>query len=107
MGLPQAHHRLDRVRCLGDLGDYVEPISNRQTFWVVLFLVTWVTIAVFLTGCVHVGVTPDLPFPQAPALTFTAAGPVCLAELDAQSLRVYFDELAAYRQAIHRLHQAP
>ena len=82
-------------------------MTNRQTLGVILFLVFWVTVAVFLSGCVHIGVTPDLPFPQAPALTFTPYGSACLTELDANGLRVYFDELAAYRQAIHRIHQAP
>ena len=60
-----------------------------------------------IAGCVSVGVTPDLPFPQAPTLTFAPYGAVCLDTFDAQSLRVYLDELAAYRQAIHRIHQAP
>ena len=82
-------------------------MTNRQTLGVILFLTIWVTIAVFLSGCVHVGVTPDLPFPQAPTLTFTPYGAACLTELDANGLRVYFDEIAAYRQAIHRIHQAP
>ena len=85
-------------------------MTNRQTLGVILFLTIWVTIAVFLAGCVSVGVTPDLPFPQAPEITFQGHGEiagVCLTELDANALRVYFDELAAYRQAIHRIHQAP
>ena len=85
----------------------MELISNRQAFWVILFLVTWVTIAVFLSGCVHVGVTPDLPFPDFPNVQFVQSGPVCISEASADAFRRYFDEIYAYRQAIHRIHQAP
>ena len=75
--------------------------------WLCVVMAGGLLLIFFMGGCVSVGVTPDLPFPQAPALTFTPYGSACLTELDANGLRAYFDELAAYRQAIHRIHQAP
>ena len=79
----------------------------RDVLWDLLGACAVAATMLLILGCVHVGVTPDLPFPQAPALTFTPYGSACLTELDANGLRAYFDELAAYRQAIHRIHQAP
>ena len=65
-------------------------------------------IAVLLFGCVHVGITPDLPFPQAPGLQFVPVqGNICLDEAQANNLALYLEELHAYRQAVHRLHRAP
>ena len=61
------------------------------------------------TACVHVGITPDLPFPVAPEVQFHAVSPgtICTTELDANKLATYLEELHAYRQAVHRLHRAP
>ena len=56
-----------------------------------------------VAGCVSVKMQPILPFPPAPPLTFSAQGPVCLGEQDANSLLKYFDKLDAYQQAIERL----
>ena len=70
--------------------------------------VALVTIAILLFGCVSVGITPDLPFPPAPSVSFTLDGnPICLSEEAANDLAQYFEELHAYRQAVHRLHRAP
>ena len=70
--------------------------------------VTLVTIAILLFGCVSVGITPDLPFPQAPELLFSPVGEnICLGETQANKLATYLEELHAYRQAVHRLHRAP
>ena len=65
-------------------------------------------LVVLLPGCVSVGVTPDLPFPKAPSLTFTLVldgTNVCLGIEEANALRVYFDSLDAYQQALQRLHK--
>ena len=65
-------------------------------------------LAVLLLGCVSVGVTPDLPMPKAPALTFTLSPDgtnVCLGIEEANALRVYFDSLDAYQQTLQRLHK--
>ena len=69
---------------------------------------TVAVISLLLFGCVHVGVTPDLPFPNAPELLFSPAGEnICLGETQANNLTKYLEELHAYRQAVHRLHQKP
>ena len=60
-------------------------------------------ILALVAGCVSVHVQPILPFPPAPELTFTAQGPVCLSEPDANQLWQYFDKLKAYQDAIERL----
>ena len=62
-------------------------------------------LAFLLVGCVSVGVTPDLPMPKFPSVQFVQSGQVCLSEPDANDLRVYFDELTAYREALQRFHK--
>ena len=65
-------------------------------------------LAILLPGCISVGVTPDLPLPKAPALMFTLLPDgknVCLGIEEANALRVYFDSLDAYQQALQRLHK--
>ena len=79
-------------------------MSFKALLW--LCIIYWFVF--FLTGCVSVGITPDLPFPPAPSVSFTLDGnPICLSEEAANDLAQYFEELHAYRQAVHRLHRAP
>ena len=65
-------------------------------------------VILILMSCVSVGVTPELPFPKAPELTFTLVPDgtnVCLGIEEANVLRVYFDSLNAYQQALQRFHK--
>ena len=61
-------------------------------------------LALLLTGCTFVRIVPHgLPIPEAPPMEFTASGPVCLSEQDANGLHKYLLKLEAFREAWGRL----
>ena len=63
------------------------------------------SLALLLTGCVHVAYEPALPMPVRPEITFSRCAPgfICISESDANLLLKYSRQLREFEQERERL----